>query len=223
MKSRALRQSKTLSIVAGGILYAEDASHIRQSTTVIGVDRGALWLIDHNILPDIAIGDFDSVSAKERKIIQQHAKKFLKFSPEKDATDLELAVNASIDLKPTCVTIYGGLGSRFDHSLGAAHMLVKLSSHNIYGEIVDKYNKISIVRRQRQIVKDNRYRYVSVLPFGRDVTVTLQGFAYDISGYVLPVGSTRGISNEIMQTDARILVHDGLVLLIQSSDRTFLG
>lgn len=37
----------------------------------IGVDRGSLYLIEQGITPDLAVGDFDSVSQQEFELIQK--------------------------------------------------------------------------------------------------------------------------------------------------------
>ena len=60
----------------------------------IGVDRGSLYLIDREIDPDLAVGDFDSVTQDEFQRIQEKAGAIIQAQPEKDDTDLELAVIA---------------------------------------------------------------------------------------------------------------------------------
>ena len=136
MKNRALGQSKVIAIVAGGVLDGSILPQLRQAHLVIGVDRGALWLVSHRITPDVAIGDFDSVTQAEKKRIHDHSDVYIEYAPEKDATDLELAIDHAITLRPKEVVLYGVLGRRFDHAMGAVHMLLRLESHNIYGVIV---------------------------------------------------------------------------------------
>lgn len=58
----------------------------------IGVDGGSLFLIEQGICPDLAVGDFDSVSEEELALICSQSKEVLQAQPEKDDTDLELAV-----------------------------------------------------------------------------------------------------------------------------------
>jgi len=209
----------TIAIVAGGDLFTQFVPDITGADMVIGADRGALWLIQQGIVPDIALGDFDSISQTEKGQVQRVSKKTIVFPKNKDATDLELAADEAIRHTPYAVYIYGALGKRFDHSVGATHVLSKLVSHNIYGEIVDNYNKINIVRRKLILTKDAAYPYVSVLPFSvAGVTVTLTGFAYSLTRTQLTSGISRGISNEITSDTAQITVHDGIALAIRSVD-----
>ncbi len=220
MKNRALGRSKAIAIVAGGTLDTSLVPHIKSAATIIGVDRGALWLIRHKITPDVAIGDFDSVTHTEKKRIHDHSDVYIEYAPEKDATDLELAIDHAITLKPKRVVLFGVMGRRFDHAMGAVHMLLRLESHNIYGVIVDNFSIINIVRRQQTMVKDPAYPYISVMPVGLTVTVTLKGFAYDLVRTRLRAGTSLGISNEISRKSATITVHHGQALVIQSRDQS---
>ena len=49
----------------------------------VGVDRGSLHLIEQGIVPDLAVGDFDSVSSQEFELVQRKAKEVLRAQPEK--------------------------------------------------------------------------------------------------------------------------------------------
>ena len=84
----------------------------------IGVDRGSLFLIEQGIYPDLAIGDFDSVSEEELALVCSQSKEILQAQPEKNDTDLELAVKAVFARSPQAqVTIFGAFGGRLDHTL----------------------------------------------------------------------------------------------------------
>lgn len=205
---------KTIAIVAGGM----PPNSTPKADGYIGVDRGALWLLRWGITPDIAIGDFDSVTKREKKYIHDHVTQYIEYPPKKDETDLELAIDEAIRLKPKEVRIYGSLGRRLDHSLTAVNLLLKLESYNIYGEIVDNFSKIQIVRRKLTLKKDAAYPYISIIPFGLDATVTLRGFAYNVIRKIFHRNSSLGISNTITQSSATITVNKGLVLVIQSRD-----
>lgn len=214
MKKKELK----ISIVAGGLNGKQFLPDIAQGDMVIGVDRGALWLIQKGITPHVALGDFDSVSGRELSRIRKRVGKVRLYPKKKDATDLELAVDEAIRYKPSEVRIYGALGDRFDHSLAAISLLLKLSSHNICGYIVDKFNRIQIVRRELILQPSQIFHYVSLFPVGGKVTVTLRGFAYNLRRHVIIRDSTLTISNEIIGRSATINVHRGKLLVILSRD-----
>jgi thiamine pyrophosphokinase len=218
MKKRAPGQSKVVAIVAGGDIHRRQLLAIKKADVVIGVDRGAYWLVERGVPPDIAIGDFDSVTNVEKKRIHDESVVYIEHVPQKDMTDLELAIEEAIHMRATGVHIYGALGRRFDHTLAATQLLMRLESHNIYGIIVDNFNKIHIVRHQLTLPKTQKFRYVSIIPLHKNAKVSLTGFTYDVSHQTFMSSSTLGISNEIVAEFATIIVHSGQVLVIQSSD-----
>lgn len=205
---------KTIIIVAGGT----PPKRVVPANFIIGVDQGALWLLRHGMTPDVAIGDFDSVTKKQKKYIHDHVKKYIEYPPQKDETDLELAAFQAIKQKPKEVWIYGAIGTRFDHVIGGIQVLLKLASYNICGYLVDKTNEIQIVRRELTLKRLRALPYVSIFPIGEKAIVSLSGFHYNVSHRIFRSGSTHGVSNEITGRTAQVLVHTGEIFLIRSRD-----
>lgn len=103
-----MSDSLQIGIVAGGPI--EKIPNLNDYPWInywIGVDHGALYLASHRMEIDLAIGDFDSISQAEYETIQTHAKKVKQFPSDKDSTDLELAIDESIELKAENVSIFG--------------------------------------------------------------------------------------------------------------------
>ena len=74
-----------VALFAGGNL-----EHFRLDFDVlVGVDRGSLFLLEQGVCPDLAVGDFDSVTEEELLRIKDSAKEVIQAHPEKDDTDLE--------------------------------------------------------------------------------------------------------------------------------------
>src|SRR5699024_11830516 len=65
----------------------------------IGADGGALTLINHGINVDYAVGDFDSITLKEKSLIKQSANHFQQYPSEKDETDLERSEEHTSELQ----------------------------------------------------------------------------------------------------------------------------
>lgn len=205
-----------ITIVAGGKLQKRFLSEI-QSNFIIGVDRGAAWLLKQKVIPDVAIGDFDSVTKRELLQIKQKVQKIIREPPHpKYKTDLELAVDYAIGLKPRSVIIFGGIGTRLDHTIAAVHLLEKLLEHGVNGKIIDERNEIELIQEIHKIVPS--HRYVSILPHSKKIVISLSGFAYPLTHMKLTRGTSRGISNEIIGDQAMIEVHEGIALVIKSRD-----
>ncbi|OGG24124.1 thiamine diphosphokinase [Candidatus Gottesmanbacteria bacterium RIFCSPLOWO2_01_FULL_43_11b] len=206
-----------IAIVAGGKLQKRFFKKIRSADKIIGVDRGALWLVANKILPDVAFGDFDSVTKKDLKIIKQKVKKVIKYPQKKDATDLELAVDYAISLKPKKVVIFGGIGTRLDHTIAAVHLLEKFLKKGIAGNVIDGKNKMTLVKDSHAVSR-SPHHYVSILPFTPSIVISLSGFAYPLTRKRLIRGTSRGISNVVIEKSAIIEVHEGIALVIKSRD-----
>ena len=105
-----------VAICAGGPIH-----EVAFSLTVdkwIGVDRGAFYLMDHHIIPDAIVGDFDSVTADEFARISEAVAAIEQFQPEKDETDTDLALLHAIQYNPTVIYLTGVTGGRLDHRGG---------------------------------------------------------------------------------------------------------
>lgn len=207
-----------VSIVGGGKLSKKLLPQIAISNYRIGVDHGAYWLIVNEIIPDVAIGDFDSVTPREMKIIRKQSKRMNRYPKKKDKTDMELAIARVIDLHPKEVRIYGAVGDRLDHTMVNMHLLERLHDAGIPGVIVDETNEVRMVDNRLSIKKDSRLRYVSVIPVTESILVTLTGCVYNLSRKIIRRGETLGISNEILKDEATIEVHEGKALVIRSRD-----
>lgn len=206
-------------ICSGGSLDHWALPIINQADYKIGVDRGALFLINHQLSPDLSLGDFDSISQEQMQLVQQRSNKVLDYDAiNKDYTDTQLAVIEAIKRKPSEIHIVGGLGTRFDHSLATVQLLELGVEQQIPITIHDQHNKIVLVNHMKHVQRDH-YRYISLIPLTDIVTgITLEGFKYPLTDATLHRGFTIGISNELTNDSGFITVASGQLLIIQSND-----
>lgn len=213
------KQNKRVLIFSGGNLGPWALSEIRQGDILIGADRGSSFLIQHGYAPDLALGDFDSVTPEELEHIRQSSKQFQSCDPVmKDETDTEMALDRALELHPSHIEIFGALGTRFDHSLANVHLLAKALQHNVSCKITDERNQITLINRFTEICQ-TRFTHVSLLPLTPEVTgVTLEGFLYPLNDATLTIGHSLGISNVLAAETGRITVQTGQLLVMQSRD-----
>jgi len=208
-------------IMAGGRLGPWALGLIRPDDILIGADRGAVFLVQHGFSPDIAVGDFDSVTPEEREAVRRASVRFEPCDPVmKDDTDTELAFRLALERSPDAVWIAGALGTRFDHSLANVHLLVQALERGVDCRLVDEHNVIRLTDG-RLTVEDpeNRYPYVSLLPLTPVVTgVTLRGFRYPLVNHTVTMGRTLTISNALADKRGTVEIASGLLLVIQSRD-----
>src|SRR5699024_1156712 len=97
----------------------------------IGVDRGALTLINQGITVDYAIGDFDSVNQSEKEYIQRIALSFYEYPIEKDQTYLSISIEKALSLLPKEIYLFGVTGGRFDHTLMNMQLLLSIINKEV--------------------------------------------------------------------------------------------
>ncbi|UFJ40253.1 thiamine diphosphokinase [Brevibacillus humidisoli] len=206
-------------LFSGGNLGDWALDEVQEGDVLVGVDRGALFLLQHGIVPAYAVGDFDSVNEAERSQIEQQVASVASCDPVmKDLTDTEMAFRWALTQQPTEIILLGAVGSRLDHTLANLHLLVEAQKATVPCRIVDEKNEVLLVDGTAQI-KKRRYRYVSLLPLSTQVTgITLEGFLYPLHRATLTIGQSLGISNELLGSHGTVSVESGQLLLIQSLD-----
>ncbi|MBP1933959.1 thiamine diphosphokinase [Ammoniphilus resinae] len=206
-------------IFSGGELGEWALDYLSPDDVIIGVDRGAFFLIENQVTPTIAIGDFDSVTAQQRQFIEQKSGKIWACDPVmKDLTDTEMAFHWALEQNPQEIILFGVLGSRFDHSLANIHLLLKGLQKQVRCRIIGKHNEVTLIDHMTEVQKD-RYTHVSLLPLSMSVTgITLEGFQYPLTDATLQIGDSLGISNVLLGEKGKIQIKTGYLLVIQSRD-----
>lgn len=193
---------------------------------LIAVDSGLTFFYETNQIPNVIVGDFDSVDHQVLDFYQAmytegKAKiEICKLIPEKDDTDMEYAIRYVISHGATHITLFGATGTRIDHVQGNLHLLGIGLFENINIEIVDKNNRIRMIKTKYSIKREEQFgKYISLLPVTGDATgVTLSGFKYPLRSGTIPKFSSLGVSNEITEEVGSIQIEDGILLLIESRD-----
>ncbi|MBP5427345.1 MAG: thiamine diphosphokinase [Clostridiales bacterium] len=207
-------------IICGGRI--KDKEFLRNYTKdvdfVICADRGGLYAKDMDIMPDLLLGDMDSIPGC---ILEEYKNKKVDmtlYPSEKDMTDSEIAILRAVEMGADELIIMGALGSRLDHSLANICMLKKLVDMHIKATIVDENNEITLIDNELELKKDDEYM-LSLLPLTPKVTgVTLKGLKYTLEDGTLEMGTSLGVSNEFEDDVAKITIKDGLLLVIKSKD-----
>ena len=210
-------QGRTVVVVAGGhpSTLPSPLPDLPVEITVIAADSGIDLALTLGLHVDVAIGDFDSVSAAGLATVEAAGALVERHPGEKDATDLELALDAAIALEPSHVVVVGTAGGRLDHLLGS---ILLLGAARYAGVTVDAYldgNRLSVIRRSRTLA-GSPGDVVSLLPaHGPAEGVSTTGLAYPLHGETLPAGTSRGVSNVFAATKAQITVARGCLIAVQ--------
>ena len=210
---------KCLIIGAGDLTMGEIT--VGEEDYVIAVDGGLSYCGILNVEPDKIIGDFDSVSEKEKEAIyslqEQVPGLVMELPVEKDDTDMLAALKYGLGLGDTDFRIYAGTGGRFDHTLANIQCLLYLKNHGATGYLVDGTGMILVIQNEAVHFRKELEGYLSLFSLGKEAKgVTIRGLKYPLEDYTLTNDYPIGISNEFIGEESSIQVEDGeLVCMIQ--------
>ncbi|SDY74023.1 thiamine pyrophosphokinase [Evansella caseinilytica] len=186
----------------------------------IGVDRGVYHLLKHGIIPLRAFGDFDSLTLEEKEWVHAQYVHLSQFPAEKDATDMELALDWALAQKPRQIVLLGGSGGRLDHFLINIQLLQKGLDYGVEISLEDRWNRITIREPGEYTIEKSEFRYVSFIPFTREVEgIALKGFRYPLTNRRLAQASSLCISNELVKTQGSYSFAAGKLLVVESLDQ----
>ncbi len=211
-------------IISGG--YIEDVFALKwlqknKYDVMIAADSGMNFLHRNHIVPDVIAGDFDSVDDGSLEAFSQMKEvEMLRLNPIKDDTDTEFVIREAIRRGAKEITVLGATGTRLDHVLGNMHLLGIGLQEDVKIELVDAHNRIRMISGEVELKCTEQFgEFVSLLPIDGTVTgVTLEGFKYPLKDAVIPSFSSLGISNEIVEGQAKIKIDNGVLLMIESRD-----
>jgi thiamine pyrophosphokinase len=206
---------ETVVVVAGGQTPSTPVPELPAAATVIAADGGVDRALSLGLRVDLAIGDFDSVSPEGLAAVAASRARIEKHRADKDATDLELALDAAISLGPARIVVVASGGGRLDHLLGS---VLLLGLERYASAEIDAYlgpAHIHIVHGSRTL-RGTPGELVSLLPLhGAAEGVTTRGLVYPLAGETLAAGSSRGISNVFDTETVTVVLARGTIAVIR--------
>lgn len=218
--SEQLRQQIRELRSKGGVLIAAD-SGLEVLDQLIGqeilLETGAMYV------PDVAVGDFDSVDPQVLERFQKYGQiRFERHRPEKNETDTELAFTIAQEAGIDQILLMGATGTRLDHVLSNVHLLKAAMDRGMECQLLDKHNRIRLVDRRTVFSRSQwEYSFVSFIPLTMEVKgITLTGFKYPLKDHDLHLGQECGlcVSNELAAEEAVLDLTQGLLLVIEARD-----
>ena len=214
-------------IVSGGNIHKDFAldflkKNKTENTCLIAADRGVEFFMGTDLEPDVAVGDFDSLSAEGAKYMEtlKHTE-IRRLKPEKDDSDTQSAANYAIEQGTERIMILGATGNRIDHLMANFGLLMLGKIKQVQIVLVAAYNYMSLIESGMILKKEEQFgKYVSFFPIEGEVTgLTLKGFKYPLNSYTLKVeDSGLTVSNEISDPEAEVTFETGKLLMIMSRD-----
>ena len=191
------------------------AEPIKSEDLVIAADGGLKHTESLGLIPDVILGDFDSLG-----FVPEGAEVF---PVEKDDTDAMLAIRYGLDRECRHFVIYGGLdGERLDHTLANFQALQYLADRNAVGYLVGKKYLVTVVKDGKLSFPAEAKGILSVFCLGPEATgVTLSGLKYPLENGALSSGFPLGVSNHFVGEKSSISVKNGGLLVLWDRENGF--
>ena len=187
---------------------------LRADDTIICADGGMRHALALGLQPNLIIGDMDSAERDQLRKLQDEDVPIELFSHDKNETDLELAINHAVDLKPNQIMIVGALGGRLDQTLGNIALLNDTRQRSFDIRLDDGVEEIFICWNQVQ-VHGKRGDLVSLIPWQGPVTdVRTENLRWALRNEPLYPDKTRGISNQMLGNTALVSIGSGSLLVV---------
>jgi thiamine pyrophosphokinase len=189
---------------------------LREGDFWIAADGGSRHALECGRAPDVLIGDLDSIPDPVRESLQRAGTKIQAHSPDKDETDLELAVWFALREGYSCILILGALGGRTDQTLANLSLLADPALREYDIRIDDGHEEAFCVRESAG-VNGAAGDVVSLIPFGIAAEgVVTKGLQYPLREETLPPHRTRGVSNRMVENKAEVSLERGVLLCIHT-------
>ena len=185
---------------------------------VVAADSGADIAAAAAVTVNILVGDLDSISRGAMERIFDGETDIEAHSPDKDATDLELALEVALRSNPSEIVFVGGGGGRLDHLLGNVGVIGSPAARHVPVSWVMERETAHVVRGRKSIPTAPGQLF-SLIPIGRNAHgVYVRSARWPLRDASLRVHGSMGISNVALAKEVEIEVGEGAVLAIFNHD-----
>jgi len=188
-------------------------SSIQPTDLIIAVDGGYSRCLELHLIPNILMGDFDSIDLELMDNLPSTCKK-LTFPADKDETDTQLALEYCIANNIEEVFICNDLMGRADHAWALIQNLQQAKKSQVKASILSNTQILTILDVH------NKFTYpadsiISLLSLSESsVFASSNGLKYPLDNLTLYSWQSKGISNEAIANEQEIQLCEGNVMMI---------
>lgn len=205
----------------GDFCPQENPVNIDGVDLVVAADGGSRHCQELGIIPNVLIGDMDSTNPDLVEYWEASGVEVIHFPPDKDQTDLELALLHAQSKGANKIIVYGAIGGRLDMTIGNLMLLTRPDLNSIV-KFVCGNEEIRVLQDGNLLTLPGTLGdTVSLIPLSIDgAKVTLKGLEYPLTKEILDFGLTRGISNRMVKKQATIHLESGLLAVIHTRNNS---
>ena len=215
-------------VVAGGgplsplAVSTVDTAH--DAPYIVAADSGLDFAVASGLMPDVLVGDLDSISAAGRMWAYEHAATIEEHAPDKDMTDTELAIAYALQVPDVSdlVLLSGSAGAdeRLDHLLGIVLSLgnPSLAALNTVCAVIGATDFRILHPGHTAVLEIEPGQQFSLLALHGPCTgVKVSGARWPLSNATLTASEARGLSNEASlepETKPKVSVQTGVLTVV---------
>lgn len=212
-----------IAVLANGTWDLEWGSQVLKDVDLlICADGGANYAALSGRMPNLLIGDLDSVTPEVFNQCENAGCVIQRYPCEKDETDLELALICAEEqarlVGERDIWLYGGTGKRIDHFMGNIALMIAYAKKGYRIRLVDPEHEIWILQ-SKEVIVGSIGQELSLVALSEWAVVTTEGLYYPLQRGMLMQDSPRGLSNVFLEAQVVVLVHEGTVMVVLNEQK----
>ena len=226
MPAEEANMVNTSLIFAGGLALSDATLQavrsFQQVDLVIAADSGLHTAQKLGLTVDVVIGDMDSVNKSALAEATSRGSKIIQHDRDKNFTDLHSALLYSAEHGTKKIVVVTAGGGRLDHQLGVIAAMFDPILKKVDVQALWDDSKIfalqgETTRRFTAEIGD----IVGLQAYGATANrVSTTGLRWQLSNESLKVHETRGVSNEVTDTQVSVSIAHGQLLIIHQQKAT---
>ena len=197
-------------IVGGGDFAPALLPPAEAGDLLLAADSGYTALREAGRIPDLCIGDFDSLGYTPSDC------PVVTLPVHKDDTDLVAALRLALARGCRDFLLLGVLGGqRLSHTCAAIQALTWLARQGVQACVLDARCRLTVLHNGTQRYPAGREGFLSVLALSDQVRVTIAGLEYPLDRALLTNDFPLGQSNRFTGAPAAVTAEDGSVLILE--------
>jgi len=178
---------------------------------LICADGGANSALKMNLIPDVIVGDLDSISSNSLKEYKS-VSKIIRLQRQND-TDVEKCLKYATSKKFDEALLVGVTGNRLDHTFCNIGIVLKFFPRINLSLIAE--NSFLKPYQGKVKLKTTPAETFSIYGFDRKTKITSKGLKYQLKDIALPFGERESTSNIATGDEIELIIKSGIVFVIR--------
>jgi thiamine pyrophosphokinase len=188
----------------------------RDFDIVIAADSGVDSALALGIIPDIVVGDLDSVSTEGLALVREWDREIIEMPTDKDVTDTEVALQVAVTRDMHEIVVLSPGGGRLDHAHGVitalfhpqlARCRVQAVIGKAHVHVLHGGDDVSVSRPRTPVLAMHAMNGIAR-------GVTTRGLRWNLDNHDLEPWVSRGVSNEVVDEMAHVTLGDGALMVM---------